>query len=153
MALKFILKFFMHPFTKFVLPCTRYLNHDNSISVMTSPSQSWHPVILQNFFFLHSLADIDDCRLNPCYNGGSCVDGLNWFQCTCPKGFAGPDCRISEYLGLRELERIEISVWRRNLISSCDWKGGINCQSVKLIECSWPDEFLSPWSMTWKKYT
>lgn len=42
-------------------------------------------------------SDIDDCHLNPCYNGGHCVDGLNWFQCTCPMGFAGPDCRISEY--------------------------------------------------------
>lgn len=31
------------------------------------------------------------------YNGGICVDGVNWFRCECAPGFAGPDCRISEY--------------------------------------------------------
>lgn len=37
---------------------------------------------------------------SPCsYNGGICVDGVNWFRCECAPGFAGPDCRISEYLG------------------------------------------------------
>lgn len=33
------------------------------------------------------------------YNGGICVDGVNWFRCECAPGFAGPDCRISESLG------------------------------------------------------
>lgn len=33
----------------------------------------------------------------PCsYNGGICVDGVNWFRCECAPGFAGPDCRISK---------------------------------------------------------
>lgn len=33
----------------------------------------------------------------PCsYNGGICVDGINWFRCECAPGFAGPDCRISK---------------------------------------------------------
>ncbi|KAG9344704.1 hypothetical protein JZ751_010390 [Albula glossodonta] len=31
------------------------------------------------------------------YNGGICIDGVNWFRCECAPGFAGPDCRISEY--------------------------------------------------------
>lgn len=36
----------------------------------------------------------------PCsYNGGVCVDGVNWFRCECAPGFAGPDCRISEARG------------------------------------------------------
>lgn len=30
------------------------------------------------------------------YNGGICVDGVNWFRCECAPGFAGPDCRISK---------------------------------------------------------
>uniref|UniRef100_A0A3B3VLV2 Protein jagged-2-like n=1 Tax=Poecilia latipinna TaxID=48699 RepID=A0A3B3VLV2_9TELE len=29
------------------------------------------------------------------YNGGICVDGVNWFRCECASGFAGPDCRIN----------------------------------------------------------
>ena len=32
------------------------------------------------------------------YNGGSCVDGVNWYLCQCADGFAGPDCRISKYI-------------------------------------------------------
>lgn len=35
------------------------------------------------------------------YNGGICVDGVNWFRCECAPGFAGPDCRISEFPGNR----------------------------------------------------
>lgn len=31
------------------------------------------------------------------YNSGTCVDGENWYRCECAPGFAGPDCRISEY--------------------------------------------------------
>lgn len=37
----------------------------------------------------------NDCNPLPCYNGGVCVDGVNWFRCECAPGFAGPDCRIN----------------------------------------------------------
>ncbi|KAG8514465.1 Protein jagged-2 [Galemys pyrenaicus] len=37
----------------------------------------------------------NDCNPLPCYNGGVCVDGVNWFRCECAAGFAGPDCRIN----------------------------------------------------------
>lgn len=36
------------------------------------------------------------------YNGGICVDGVNWFRCECAAGFAGPDCRISEWPGMTD---------------------------------------------------
>ncbi|XP_061667849.1 protein jagged-2b isoform X2 [Syngnathoides biaculeatus] len=39
--------------------------------------------------------NINDCNPHPCYNGGVCVDGVNWFRCECAPGFAGPDCRIN----------------------------------------------------------
>ncbi|KAF0036935.1 hypothetical protein F2P81_009809 [Scophthalmus maximus] len=29
------------------------------------------------------------------YNGGTCVDGDNWYRCECSPGFSGPDCRIN----------------------------------------------------------
>ncbi|XP_078734918.1 uncharacterized protein LOC144949008 [Lampetra fluviatilis] len=38
--------------------------------------------------------NVNDCNPHPCYNGGSCVDGENWFRCECPHGFTGPDCRL-----------------------------------------------------------
>ncbi|WAR25836.1 CO6A4-like protein [Mya arenaria] len=37
-------------------------------------------------------SDIDDCVGNPCLNGGTCVDGVNSFSCTCAAGFTGAIC-------------------------------------------------------------
>ena len=32
------------------------------------------------------------------YNGGKCLDGLNFYLCQCLPGFTGPDCRISKWI-------------------------------------------------------
>ena len=37
------------------------------------------------------------------YNGGRCIDGINWYRCECAVGFAGPDCRVSEQMTLLHL--------------------------------------------------
>ncbi|MBN3271623.1 JAG2 protein, partial [Polyodon spathula] len=57
------------------------------------PFKSGLTVLLISFFFLN--VDTNDCNPHPCYNGGICVDGINWFRCECAPGFAGPDCRIN----------------------------------------------------------
>lgn len=36
--------------------------------------------------------NIDDCALNPCHNGGTCIDGVNTFTCLCPEGFRDATC-------------------------------------------------------------
>ncbi|XP_076141368.1 uncharacterized protein dlk2 [Alosa pseudoharengus] len=36
--------------------------------------------------------NVDDCQLQPCANGATCVDGVNRFSCLCPPGFAGRFC-------------------------------------------------------------
>lgn len=36
--------------------------------------------------------NIDDCQPNPCQNGGTCVDGVNGYNCTCTPTFMGKNC-------------------------------------------------------------
>ncbi|KAL3858358.1 hypothetical protein ACJMK2_012951, partial [Sinanodonta woodiana] len=36
--------------------------------------------------------DIDECASTPCQHGGSCVDGVNRYHCTCVAGFTGSNC-------------------------------------------------------------
>ena len=42
------------------------------------------------------MLDIDDCKLDPCKNGGTCIDGINSFSCKCFRGFTGSDCSKSK---------------------------------------------------------
>lgn len=30
--------------------------------------------------------EIDECRSNPCFNGGACTDLINGYNCTCQPG-------------------------------------------------------------------
>ncbi|XP_078660976.1 brevican core protein-like [Branchiostoma floridae x Branchiostoma belcheri] len=43
--------------------------------------------------------DSDDCASNPCWFGGTCVDGFMDFSCICPKGFEGKKCEIAAFSG------------------------------------------------------
>lgn len=36
--------------------------------------------------------NINDCAINPCHNGGTCVDGINSFTCLCPEGYNDATC-------------------------------------------------------------
>lgn len=37
--------------------------------------------------------DRDECSVNPCLNGGQCIDRPNDFECRCPPGFVGALCQ------------------------------------------------------------
>ena len=52
------------------------------------------------------VSDIDDCKDNPCNNGGTCQDGIASYTCLCPLGFNGTDCEISIALDTLELTSI-----------------------------------------------
>lgn len=41
-------------------------------------------------------ADINDCASSPCQNGGTCIDGINAFQCFCTDGWEGRLCDAGE---------------------------------------------------------
>lgn len=36
--------------------------------------------------------DLDDCSSNPCLNGGSCIDRINAYNCTCSENYIGKNC-------------------------------------------------------------
>ena len=40
----------------------------------------------------HIEEDIDDCSSNPCLNGGSCIDRINAYNCTCSDNYIGKNC-------------------------------------------------------------
>ena len=46
------------------------------------------------FLFIHYtiFSDINECESYPCKHGGSCVDGVNQFICTCSGGYTGQNC-------------------------------------------------------------
>ena len=43
-----------------------------------------------------SVADINECAVEPCENGGFCSDGLASFTCDCAPGYAGPSCQTGK---------------------------------------------------------
>ena len=38
------------------------------------------------------LLDTDECASRPCKNGGSCIDRVNKYNCSCAIGYAGINC-------------------------------------------------------------
>jgi len=42
--------------------------------------------------------DVDECAINPCRNGGTCVNDYGKYFCLCCSGFAGYDCERSEQM-------------------------------------------------------
>ncbi|XP_043397860.1 protein eyes shut homolog [Chelonia mydas] len=38
--------------------------------------------------------EIDECGSNPCKHGGTCIDSIGHFKCTCLMGFEGEKCEL-----------------------------------------------------------
>lgn len=38
------------------------------------------------------LTDIDECASYPCQNGGTCINNINSFSCSCPRHVHGTIC-------------------------------------------------------------
>lgn len=60
--------------------------------------------ILLSFVLTPTSSDINDCKINPCENGGTCVDKVNAFQCICKEGWEGALCNI----GMSELIKLKL---------------------------------------------
>lgn len=44
-------------------------------------------------------ADVDECKHNPCKNGGRCLDLVNDFHCQCADSWKGKTCHSRECSG------------------------------------------------------
>ena len=42
------------------------------------------------------LSDIDDCAVQPCLNGGNCIDLGNDYTCNCTDGYTGKNCSVGK---------------------------------------------------------
>lgn len=52
------------------------------------------------FLSFNTLTDFDDCDGNPCQNGGSCLDGIGTFSCTCAEDYTDETCSTSRLIDL-----------------------------------------------------
>ena len=59
--------------------------------MLTSMSVGW---LVRVILF----SEIDECVSAPCANGGSCLDHVNGFSCTCRDGYGGVICETGEHL-------------------------------------------------------
>ena len=67
-----------------------YTGDKNKISSTYSNIQTKYQVL---FSFQK---DVDDCFPNPCQNGGTCVDQMDAYSCTCQQGIVGNDCETTK---------------------------------------------------------
>uniref|UniRef100_A0A7N6AYQ3 Delta-like protein n=1 Tax=Anabas testudineus TaxID=64144 RepID=A0A7N6AYQ3_ANATE len=84
---------------------------------------------------LNKLNYINDCITNPCGNGGTCIDGVNSFQCFCPGGWEGLLCDHSEHNPCKNGGRCVDLV--NDFYCECanNWKGK-TCHSPKNSTCA-----------------
>ena len=66
----------------------------------------------RNFhLLLSSSSDINECASNPCQNGGTCVDAVNGYSCSCVNGWAGEHCATGSRTNLYVLTIIDITLY------------------------------------------
>uniref|UniRef100_A0A8C7CVX3 Fibulin 7 n=1 Tax=Oncorhynchus kisutch TaxID=8019 RepID=A0A8C7CVX3_ONCKI len=68
-------------------------------------------------------SNINECASSPCLNGGTCVDEMNQFSCTCTKGWAGATCQ-----NIDECEFFHMGQAGRLCLHACvNSPGGYRC--------------------------
>ena len=58
-----------------------------------------HTYCIINLYFLFVVPlDINECQSSPCRNGGTCVDRVNGYECTCAPGYGDTRCETSKLI-------------------------------------------------------
>lgn len=67
---------------------------DTSILKCEAPTcqDSKHCIFVSGFTGKNCDSNIDDCPGHECQNGGTCVDGVNTYNCQCNPEFTGLEC-------------------------------------------------------------
>lgn len=65
-------------------------NHSLKYSDIINEIVSGCTVNIFSSFYIET----NECEIERCMNGGTCVDELNGYHCICPPGYTGPNCRI-----------------------------------------------------------
>ncbi|KAM8852639.1 protein delta homolog 2 [Synchiropus picturatus] len=58
-------------------------------------ASNWTCRCLAGFTGRRCETDVDDCQMQPCANGATCLDAVNRFSCVCPVGFSGRFCTVN----------------------------------------------------------
>ncbi|KAK9747061.1 EGF-like domain [Popillia japonica] len=62
---------------------------------ISTPGAGYRCSCLAGYTGKYCHENINDCKINPCENGGTCVDKVNAFQCICKEGWEGALCNIN----------------------------------------------------------
>lgn len=54
-------------------------------------------------YFIIFFTDIDECLSNPCHNGATCSDVIDFYNCSCIPGFDGVNCENGKSLLRRKM--------------------------------------------------
>ncbi|KAM8851643.1 fibulin-7 isoform 3-T5 [Synchiropus picturatus] len=95
--------------------------------------------------------DISECASNPCQNGGTCVEGVNQYKCSCPPSWSGSHCQHQTQTDVNECEVYRLDQGGKLCIHECvNVPGSYHCscpRGYKLLadgrSCEDVDECLS----------
>uniref|UniRef100_A0A3B4YIZ4 Fibulin 7 n=1 Tax=Seriola lalandi dorsalis TaxID=1841481 RepID=A0A3B4YIZ4_SERLL len=95
--------------------------------------------------------DISECASNPCQNGGTCVEGVNQYKCTCPQNWSGSHCQHHTQTDVNECEVYRLDQGGKLCVHECvNVPGSYHCScptGYKLLpdgrSCEDVDECLS----------